>query len=620
MGQRICQQLELHARYAIVGHLASGRRVLDIGCGDGVALAQLLAGGAEKVVLASATAMGALAAADAEARGRAEAVADPTLPLSFADHAFDLIVCHDLVDRLAQSDDWIPELRRVLVADGYLLLAVANPAGRFLSELAGTRCTTALDYEATTEKLADVFGSVTVLGQTPMVASLFFDFDDASEEPGLSLDPALLPEDDDDQPGWYLLLCGPEPLHRDELAIVQVPFGQIVQGIEEQAPKAAMDPSALTAAPADAAAAAELAESRGQIAALQSRANELERALQAAEANREGRDGACCHLQGHSQAALVAVEDELRQSRAQLESLRAGHLTALRDAEGETHEAMRKIEEEATAQLEQERTEQAERLRQAEVHVQEAAARCAVAERRVRDTEQSLTAQLETERDARNAAEAALQQAQAAAGAEHQRAEEALARLQGAQAPGAPTLEELEKKDVRLSELEEQLHRQHVDRQSLEEQVRDLLDEVVKLRSATAEPNRGGQDVDALRREVTEEQARFARLVSEFAQVKEHLAGVEAERQSLAAEAQRLTDALHEQRIAAARVTQDNAGHPQRGPQPAEQEPAAPAASAPAAEIPVAVPVTRDAVGNQIDSTLTELEDLIEGSVKSPPD
>ena len=52
------------------------------------------------------------------------------------------------------------------------------------------------DHKAFSE-LADTFGEATLFGQSPVVASMFYDFESADEDPTLVLDRSLLEEEYD---------------------------------------------------------------------------------------------------------------------------------------------------------------------------------------------------------------------------------------------------------------------------------------------------------------------------------------------------------------------------------------------------------------------------------------
>ena len=216
------KQLEIQARYVLAAPLAAEKRILDLG-GHSVAGLLLLAQ-SEPAEIAVTHTQARTLHRELEASGiEGIEVKSDGATLPFDDAAYDLIVCHDLGERLLADGNFLDELRRVLSPDGYLLAAVANPGGVGMSELGGVACESAMSYQDLHAQVSPHFGAMTLFAQLPLTATLFYDAQDESEEPGLTLDRSLLPEEDE-QAGWYVLLFGPEPQHRDDLGIVQLPF------------------------------------------------------------------------------------------------------------------------------------------------------------------------------------------------------------------------------------------------------------------------------------------------------------------------------------------------------------------------------------------------------------
>lgn len=116
---------ERPASLALVGD-AAGKRVLDVGCGTGAHSAELLRRGA--VVTGIDKSAGLLAIAR-KRLGRAVALHHHDLaePLPFADGSFDIVLAALVLHYL---HDWQPvlrEFRRVLVADGRLVVSTHHP-------------------------------------------------------------------------------------------------------------------------------------------------------------------------------------------------------------------------------------------------------------------------------------------------------------------------------------------------------------------------------------------------------------------------------------------------------------------------------------------------------------
>lgn len=221
------KQLEIQARYALAAPLAPERRILDLGGHSAAGL--LLLAQSEPAEIAATHAQPRALQRELDAAGIEGIEVRPdgsTLP--FEDGSYDLIICHDLAERVSEDPQFMDELRRILSPEGYLLAAVANPEGTSLTELGGVAGESAMSYQDLHAMVMPHFAAMTLFGQLPLTATLFYDAQDESEEPGLTLDRSLLPEDDE-QAGWYVLLFGPEPQHRDDLGIVQLPFGLSVE-------------------------------------------------------------------------------------------------------------------------------------------------------------------------------------------------------------------------------------------------------------------------------------------------------------------------------------------------------------------------------------------------------
>lgn len=236
------RDIEVWARYVAIANLVDGKRILDIQ-GDFTSVMQMAEAGAAELTVTCETPESLKAELiEAEAEG-IEVLEVSAPPWQFETAAFDLILFHDLANFLATDDIWVTELRRVLDPNGYLVLAIPNPAGQRLSNLFGEEVLSPLSYEEVFAKLSPTFGQLTLLGQSPVVANLFYDFQSEEEDPSLVFDRSLL-SDDADQAGWFILIFGPETVRRDDLVIVQNPWQPLVEAVEQrrtvvQAPAAA---------------------------------------------------------------------------------------------------------------------------------------------------------------------------------------------------------------------------------------------------------------------------------------------------------------------------------------------------------------------------------------------
>lgn len=113
------------ARYALAAQLASGRRVLDAGCGVGWGTQWLIRAGA-----ASASGLDISAEAIADAKRRVpegEFVEGDLASLPWDDGAFDLVVCFEALEHVVTQAETLDELVRVLAPDGVLMVSSPNP-------------------------------------------------------------------------------------------------------------------------------------------------------------------------------------------------------------------------------------------------------------------------------------------------------------------------------------------------------------------------------------------------------------------------------------------------------------------------------------------------------------
>lgn len=119
-------EAEHHVRYRHAAQLVKDRRVLDAGCGVGWGSALLAEAGAATV-----TGLDIDAAALSDARRRTDAatfVRGDLADLPFADDCFDVVVCYEAIEHVAQPLVVLDELRRVLAPDGVLTVSSPNPA------------------------------------------------------------------------------------------------------------------------------------------------------------------------------------------------------------------------------------------------------------------------------------------------------------------------------------------------------------------------------------------------------------------------------------------------------------------------------------------------------------
>lgn len=120
------------ARYWLAQSLASGRRVLDAGCGTGYGTQMIADSGATSTVGVDIS-EAALGAASERIDERVRLEQGDLCDLPFADASFDLVVCFEAIEHVIDPERALDELRRVLSGTGILVISSPNrreyPAG-----------------------------------------------------------------------------------------------------------------------------------------------------------------------------------------------------------------------------------------------------------------------------------------------------------------------------------------------------------------------------------------------------------------------------------------------------------------------------------------------------------
>jgi SAM-dependent methyltransferase len=105
-------------------HVESGARVLDLGCGDGWATAELAALGARPIGLE--VAPSAVERARRHHPGLEFRLAEIDGELPLQDNSLDAVWCSEVIEHVADTARWLSEVRRVLRPAGRLLLTTPN--------------------------------------------------------------------------------------------------------------------------------------------------------------------------------------------------------------------------------------------------------------------------------------------------------------------------------------------------------------------------------------------------------------------------------------------------------------------------------------------------------------
>ena len=188
--------------YAYTGPLWQGRRVLEIGCGDGESADYLSSHGAESVVAVDQNLARVERARIRHAQPRIEfrVVADPRELTALPDR-FDIVLVPD-GEAVLEAPGVIGGLRGLLADGGHLLVAVpaADRRGRTVKEGVG--------YYDLADALAAEFPVVRMLGQTPFLGFGLVEFDGGAD--ALRVDVSLL-QGGTEPPSHYVAVAGATP-------------------------------------------------------------------------------------------------------------------------------------------------------------------------------------------------------------------------------------------------------------------------------------------------------------------------------------------------------------------------------------------------------------------------
>src|SRR5688572_726405 len=154
--------------YIYLADLFRGRRVLEVGCGDGASAHYLAECGAAQV-LGVDRASGAIEAARGKHRlANLSFRAADYASLELEDRSFDVVCVPGGGGELVRSTGFLEEVRRVLARDGNLIVCVSS-ADR--PDARG-----GISYHELTTRLAPLYGAARMVGVTPFVGFSLVEF------------------------------------------------------------------------------------------------------------------------------------------------------------------------------------------------------------------------------------------------------------------------------------------------------------------------------------------------------------------------------------------------------------------------------------------------------------
>ena len=166
-------RLEHYHRYATLNELAVGKQVLDVACGEGYGSSMLAA------VAVKVTGVDIDAEAVHHARDTYSGISNlnylqgSATALAFADASFDMVVSFETIEHLAEQEQMLAEIRRVLRPEG--LLIISSPNRPVYSEESGEHNefhVKELDFAELEALLKARFPAVSYYGQRMMMGSV----------------------------------------------------------------------------------------------------------------------------------------------------------------------------------------------------------------------------------------------------------------------------------------------------------------------------------------------------------------------------------------------------------------------------------------------------------------
>ncbi len=214
-------------RYSFLEPLVTGKRIIEIDCGDGSGVMYLHQCGASEVL--------GIEKEDyllhkALERTQIEGVGFRSydgIRIEAPTGAYDMVIGANL--RLDADRSLLTEIQRVLHPTGYLVVALWNPRS-----VTWARQRDGIGSDPATfnlqEKLAGLqtfFPRLTVMSQKPFMGYAIGRMGVAPDEVSFEMDNGLV-DDQEESPAFYLIACGRKPLRMDRHSLVQLPASEII--------------------------------------------------------------------------------------------------------------------------------------------------------------------------------------------------------------------------------------------------------------------------------------------------------------------------------------------------------------------------------------------------------
>ncbi len=204
-------RIEHYHRYAVVKDIVDGKDVLDLACGEGYG-SYFLSGHAKSVIGIDISAE-SIAHANSEYRSlNLNYLQGDATNLSLQNQSFDVVVSFETIEHLAEQNEMLAEIKRVLRPNGILIISSPNrPVYSEENAFHNEFHVKELDFNEFDELLRKQFNSVNYYGQRLLIGSIIQQFKREQKDlkiwhdDGMQLESGIA---DLDKPVYFLAVCG----------------------------------------------------------------------------------------------------------------------------------------------------------------------------------------------------------------------------------------------------------------------------------------------------------------------------------------------------------------------------------------------------------------------------